>query len=214
MLSTRKSGEFFLDSKIDYELSLKKTKGKKQNKIIAALDQAGKSASTQIAEQVDAHLKGAKKRSGKTDQKQSSKRHRPNTQRQQQSHEQRTSTHRRGNRGRFSRGRGRGHPAHGPPSFQQGQTSTDPYSIYKAPMFIFENQVIPIKIHNMSKTFVPNLITTRVLSMGMKFAPTKVSPVWADIFESFKDFHRKLKNKLFFHLKNGPQKQTSVFLTF
>jgi len=51
----------FLDSKIDYELSLKKTKGKKQNKIIAALDQAGKSASTQIAEQVDAHLKGARK---------------------------------------------------------------------------------------------------------------------------------------------------------
>jgi len=51
----------FLDSKIDYELSLKKTKGKKQNKIVAALDQAGKSASTQIAEQVDAHLKGARK---------------------------------------------------------------------------------------------------------------------------------------------------------
>ena len=50
----------FLDSKIEYELSLKKTKGKKQNKIIA-LDQAGKSASTQIAEQVDAHLKGARK---------------------------------------------------------------------------------------------------------------------------------------------------------
>ena len=67
----------FLDSKIDYELSLKKTKGKKQNKIIAALDQAGKSASTQIAEQVDAHLKGARKRSGKTDQKQSSKKQRP-----------------------------------------------------------------------------------------------------------------------------------------
>ena len=51
-----------LDCKHEYELSLRKNKGKKQNKIIAALDQAEKSASTQIAEQVDAHLKGAKKR--------------------------------------------------------------------------------------------------------------------------------------------------------
>ena len=39
----------FLDGKIEYESALQKTKVKKESKIIAALDQAGKSASTQIA---------------------------------------------------------------------------------------------------------------------------------------------------------------------
>ena len=47
----------------------------------------------------------------------------------------------------------------------------DPYSSDVAPMNIFENQVIPIGIHNLSKSFQPNLTTIRVLSLGMKFIP-------------------------------------------
>jgi hypothetical protein len=82
-----------------------------------------------------------------------------------------------------------------PPS---GYASTDPYSIHRAPMHIFENQVIPVQIHNLSKTCVPNLVVNRILSMGTKFAPTKVTPVWSDIFENFKDIRRELKNKMFF----------------
>jgi hypothetical protein len=58
----------------------------------------------------------------------------------------------------------------------------------------------------LSTAFVLNLITNRVLSSGTKFAPTKVTPVWSDIFEHFNDFRRKLKNILFFHLKYGNQK--------
>jgi hypothetical protein len=98
-----------------------------------------------------------------------------------------------------------------PPS---GYSATDPYSIHRAPMHIFENQVIPRKIHNLSKTFVPNLTGNRVLSLGTKFAPTKVAPVWADIFENFNDFKRKLKNKMFFHLKYGNQKMDGNFPFF
>ena len=40
----------------------------------------------------------------------------------------------------------------------------DPYSPDLAPMNNFENQVIPIGIHNISKSFRPNLTTVRVLS--------------------------------------------------
>ena len=40
----------------------------------------------------------------------------------------------------------------------------DPYSPDLAPMNIFENQVITIGIHNLSKSLTPNLATFRVLS--------------------------------------------------
>ena len=36
----------------------------------------------------------------------------------------------------------------------------DPYSPDVAPMNIFENQVVPIGFHNLSKSFRPNLATT------------------------------------------------------
>ena len=47
----------------------------------------------------------------------------------------------------------------------------DCYSMDIAPMNIFENQVIPVGIHNLSKSFRPNLATIRVLSLGTKFIP-------------------------------------------
>ena len=36
---------------------------------------------------------------------------------------------------------------------------------------IFENQVIPVNVHNLSKRFRPNLAMTRVLLLGTKFIP-------------------------------------------
>ena len=47
----------------------------------------------------------------------------------------------------------------------------DCYSMDIAPMNIFENQCIPVGIHNLSKSFRPNLNTIRVLSLGTKFIP-------------------------------------------
>ena len=39
----------------------------------------------------------------------------------------------------------------------------DPYGIDIAPLNVFENQVIPIGIHNLSKSFRPNMATIRVI---------------------------------------------------
>ena len=47
----------------------------------------------------------------------------------------------------------------------------DPYGIDVAPLNLFENQVIPIGIHNLSKLFRPNMATIHVLSLGTKFIP-------------------------------------------
>ena len=68
-------------------------------------------------------------------------------------------------RGRFqARGRG-GRP------FVRHTGENDPYDVSIAPLFIYENQVLPIGIHNLSKSFRPNLATIRVLSLGTKFIP-------------------------------------------
>jgi hypothetical protein len=53
-------------------------------------------------------------------------------------------------------------------------------------------------LHNFSKMFRPNIATTRVFSLGMKFIP-----VWKKVsvkkpFEWFNDFRRKMTNKMFF----------------
>ena len=40
-----------------------------------------------------------------------------------------------------------------------------------APLNLFENQVIPIGLHNLSKSFRPNISTSRVLSLGTNFIP-------------------------------------------
>ena len=57
--------------------------------------------------------------------------------------------------------------------FYRLQSENDAYSMDVAPVSIFENQVIPMGLHNLSKSFKPNLATTRVFSLG-----TKLIPVW------------------------------------
>ena len=67
-----------------------------------------------------------------------------------------------------------------------------------APMNIFENQVIPTGLHDISKSFRPNLATTRVFSMGTKFIPVwKNAKIWKP-FSKFQDFRRRMTNKMFF----------------
>ena len=61
-------------------------------------------------------------------------------------------------------GRGAGRPNSKPSGM------IDPYGIDIAPLNVFENQVIPIGIHNLSKTFRPNMATIRVLSLGTKLS--------------------------------------------
>ena len=47
----------------------------------------------------------------------------------------------------------------------------DAYCMNVARLNIFENQVIPTGLHDVSKSFRPNLATKRVFSMGLKFIP-------------------------------------------
>ena len=72
--------------------------------------------------------------------------------------------------GRFQRG-GQGYRGR----FNWGSTKHsgifDAYCMDSAPLNIFENQVIPTGLHDISKSFKPNLATTRVFSMGTKFIP-------------------------------------------
>ena len=51
-----------------------------------------------------------------------------------------------------------------------------------APLNIFENQVVPIGLHNFSKIFKPNIATTRVFSLGMKFIPVWKKVVIKNLF--------------------------------
>ena len=67
-----------------------------------------------------------------------------------------------------------------------------------APISIFENQVIPMGLHNLSKSFKPNLATTRVFSLGTKFIPVWKSMKIVKPFAKFEDFRRRMSNKVFF----------------
>ena len=59
-------------------------------------------------------------------------------------------------------GRGGGRPNSKPPGMN------DPYGIDIAPLNIFENQILPVGVHNLSKTFRPNMATIRVFFFGHK----------------------------------------------
>ena len=94
-------------------------------------------------------------------------------------------------RGRARRGgRGRG--------FTRKQSENDAYSMDVAPMNIFENQVIPMGLHNLSNNFKPNLATTRVFSLGMKFIPVWKKNGIVKPFSKFEVFRRRMSNKVFF----------------
>ena len=74
----------------------------------------------------------------------------------------------------------------------------DPYGIDIAPLNVFENQVIPIGIHNLSKSFRPNMATIRVLSLGTKFIPKWRDPNLKHTFKKFGDFNRRMQTSMFF----------------
>ena len=56
---------------------------------------------------------------------------------------------------------------------QEQTGENDPYDMSIASIVIYENQVLPIGIHNLSKSFRPNLAMIRVLSFG-----TIIIPKW------------------------------------
>ena len=67
-----------------------------------------------------------------------------------------------------------------------------------APFNIFENQIIPVGLHNLSKSFRPNLTTTRVFSLGTKFIPICKNMKIKKPFAKFEDFRRRMSNKAYF----------------
>ena len=67
-----------------------------------------------------------------------------------------------------------------------------------APLNIYENQVIPVGLHNLSKGFRPNLSTIRVLSLGTKFIPRWKFEKRNNAFMFYKDFIRRMQNKVYF----------------
>ena len=59
------------------------------------------------------------------------------------------------------------------------------HMISSAPMFIYENQVLPIGIHNLSKSFRPNLAMIRVYRLAL--------------YSSLKEtMHKKINNIVYF----------------
>jgi len=89
-------------------------------------------------------------------------------------------------------GRGAGRPNSKPSGMN------DPYDLDIAPLNVFENQVIPVGIHNLSKSFRPNMATIRVLSLGTKFIPKWRDPNIKHTFKNFGDFNRRMQNNMFF----------------
>ena len=55
------------------------------------------------------------------------------------------------------RGRGRGRRP-----FVRQTSESDPYDMSISPLNIYENQAIPVGLHNLSKSFRPNLSTIQV----------------------------------------------------
>ena len=86
-----------------------------------------------------------------------------------------------------------------PPAFERrdapgrgaGRLNSKPYGIDIAPLNVFENQVIPVGIHNLSKSFRPNMATIRVLSLGTKFIPKWRDPNLKHTFKKIRDFNRR-----------------------
>jgi hypothetical protein len=100
-------------------------------------------------------------------------------------------------------------------AFKKGNHDTffDCYGMDVAPLNLFENQVIPVRIHNISKSFSPNLNTIRVLSLGTKFIPKWKKTKTTQTFKWFNDFKNKL-NKLVFRFYESKSKifeSTNIF---
>ena len=81
-----------------------------------------------------------------------------------------------------------------------------------APLNLFENQVIPISLHNLSKSFRPNISTIRVLSLGTKFIPKWKFEKRNNVFKNFNDFITRMHNKVYFtETKPGVFEKNSKF---
>ena len=83
-------------------------------------------------------------------------------------------------------------------SYTKHSGEFDAYCMDVAPLNIFKNQVIPMGLHNLSKSFKPNLETSRVFSLGTKFIPVWKSMKIVKPFAKFEDFRRRMSNKVFF----------------
>ena len=85
-----------------------------------------------------------------------------------------------------------------------------------APLFTYENQMLPIGIHNLSKSFRPNLAMIRDLSLGTKFIPKYNFEKRNNTFKYFNNFIRRIKfisrklNRVF--LRNARFKLKSNFV--
>ena len=87
----------------------------------------------------------------------------------------------------------------------------DCYGIDVTPMHVFDNQVIPVRIHNASKKFKPNLDTIRVLSLGTKFIPKWKKTNTSHTFKWFNEFKNKLNNFLESDSKPGVFEKSNLF---
>ena len=52
--------------------------------------------------------------------------------------------------------------------FTSTSGKTDRFDIHVCHHNIFENQIVPVELHKLSKSFKPNLATMRILSVGTK----------------------------------------------
>ena len=80
----------------------------------------------------------------------------------------------------------------------------DCYNLEVAPMNIFENQIIPVGIHNLSKSFCPNLATIRVLALGTKFIPKWDTTKTGNTFKRFNEFKNQMNAKVYFFVESKP----------
>ena len=71
-------------------------------------------------------------------------------------------------------------------------------------MNIFENQIIPVGIHNLSKFFCPNLATIRVLALGTKFIPKWDTTKTGNTFKRFNEFKNQMNAKVYFFVESKP----------
>ena len=88
-------------------------------------------------------------------------------------------------------GRGDGRPNSKPSGMN------DSYGIDIAPLNTFENQVIPIRVQNLSKSFRPNMASIRVLSLGTKFIPKWRDANLKQTFRKFGDLKGDCKKVCF-----------------
>ena len=58
--------------------------------------------------------------------------------------------------------------------------------------------MVPTGLHNFSKIFRPNVATTRVFSLGLKFIPVWKKVTIKKPFTGFNEFRRRMTNKMFF----------------